>query len=66
MDNSANTRPPNSTPNSTPNATPNTSNAPAVGGKSRKHKKSTTKKPKLHTGKQGGKYYIKKGKKVYV
>jgi hypothetical protein len=38
-------------------------NGNTVGGKSKKNYKVQ---PKLHTGKQGGKYYIKKGKKVYV
>ena len=32
----------------------------------RKTTKKKTKKPKVHTGPRGGKYIIKKGKKVYV
>jgi hypothetical protein len=42
----------------TPQRAPN-----AVGGKG---KKRVSKTPKIHTGPNGGKYYIKSGKKVYV
>jgi hypothetical protein len=59
----------NSTPNAKPNANAPRSNANAnanaTGGKGKK-RASSTKSPKIHTGPNGGKYYIKSGKKVYV
>ncbi len=52
-------------------STNNNGNNLHVGGKSKSNKSKIIKsskesKPKIHIGKRGGKYYIKKGKKIYV